>query len=76
MTNYFQRYIDKPITFFVTEDQIATRVSNQLTYIREAIKPNNDKSNTEIANWLTQHIFSIIKDIESHNEINPKALLK
>ena len=55
---------------------IVTRVSNQLTYIREAIKPNNDKSNIEIANWLIQHIFSIIKDIESHNEINPKALIK
>ena len=59
----FQRYIDKPLEFFVTEEQIA-------------IKPNNDKSNIEIANWLTQHIFTIIKDIEHYNEVDPKVLLK
>ena len=72
----FERYITKPLTFFVTEDQIATRISNQLTYLREAIKDNNNKSNIEVANWLTQHIISIIKDIENHNEVDPKALLK
>ena len=72
----FERYIDKPLEFFVTEEQIAIRISNQLTYIREAIKPNNDKSNIEIANWLTQHIFTIIKDIEHYNEVDPKVLLK
>ncbi len=72
----FERYITKPLTFFVTEEQIAIRISNQLTYLREAIKDNNNKSNIEVANWLTQHIFAIIKDIEHYNEVDPKALLK
>ena len=64
--------IDKPITYYVSEDQLIERLANQITYIREAIKPTNDKSNTEIATFLTQHIFSQLNDLENYNQVQFK----
>lgn len=64
--------IDKPITYYVSEDQLIERLANQITYIREAIKPTNDKSNTEIATFLTQHIFSQLHDLENYNQVQLK----
>ena len=66
--------IDKPIIYYVTKDQVAKRLSNQITYIREAIKPNNDKSNLQIATFLIEHIIAQMHDLENFNEIKPSVL--
>ena len=66
--------IDKPIIYYVTKEQIAKRLSNQITYLREAIKPTDDKSNLEVATFLIEHIIAQMHDLENFNEIKPSVL--
>ena len=66
--------VNRPIIYYVTKEQVAKRLSNQITYLREAIKPTDDKSNLEVATFLIEHIIAQMHDLENFNEFKPSVL--